>query len=142
MQTAHIKWVGEEQFLATMPSGHAVPMDADRQHNSAPGPMEILLGALGACTATDVVLILGKKRQPLEALEVAVSGERAAEPPTVWTKLELLFKLRGTLDEKAVRDAIELSEKKYCSVAAMLRQTAPITFRYEILPPGATATKP
>lgn len=133
MQTAAIKWVGEQRFLATMPSGHAVPLDADRQHNSAPGPMELLLGALGACTAADVVIILGKKRQKLESLEVFVSGERAAEPPTVWTKLEILYRLRGALDEKAVRDAIELSEAKYCSVAAMLRKAAPISFRHEIL---------
>lgn len=137
MQTATVKWVGEQQFLATMPSGHAVPFDADRQHNSAPGPMEMLLGALGACTAVDVVIILSKKRQKLESLEVFVSGERAAEPPTVWTKLDILYRLRGALDEKAVRDAIELSETKYCSVAATLRKTAPISFRYEILPSGS-----
>ncbi len=137
MQTATVKWVGEQQFLATMPSGHAVPFDADRQHNSAPGPMELLLGALGACTAVDVVIILHKKRQKLESLEVLVSGERAAEPPMVWTRLEVLYRLRGALDEKAVRDAIDLSETKYCSVAATLRKTAPISFRYEILSPGS-----
>jgi putative redox protein len=134
MQTAIVKWAGEQKFVAAMPSGHAVPFDADRDRNTAPGPMEMLLGALGACTATDVVIILGKKRQKLESLEVVVSGERASEPPTVWTKLEIVYRLRGALEEKAVRDAIELSEEKYCSVAAMLRKTAAITFRYEILP--------
>lgn len=134
MQTATVQWVGAEQFLAATPSGHAVPMDSDRESNSAPGPMEMLLAALGACTATDVVSILRKKRQELESLEVVVSGERAAEPPRVWTKLEIVYRLRGTLNEKAVRDAIELSEGKYCSVAAMLRKTAEIHFRHEILP--------
>jgi putative redox protein len=134
MQTASVKWVAGEQFLAVMPSGHAVPFDADRERNSAPGPMEMLLGALGACTAADVVLILKKKRQRLESLEVVISGERAADPPTVWTRLEILYRLRGALDDKAVRDTIELSETKYCSVPAMLRKTASITFRYEILP--------
>jgi len=137
MQTATVVWVQNDQFLANMPSGHAVPIDADRQLNSAPGPMELLLAALGSCTATDVVSILRKKRQPLERLEVVVSGERASEPPTVWTKLEIVYRLRGKLDEKAVQHTIELSETKYCSVAAMLRKAAPITFRYEILPPGA-----
>ena len=134
MQTARVKWVEEQQFLGVTPSGHAVTIDADRERNSAPGPMELLLAALGACTATDVVIILGKKRQKLESLEVVVSGERATEPPTVWTKLEVVYKLRGTLDEKAVRDAIQLSESKYCSVSAMLRKTAEVSFRYEILP--------
>ena len=134
MQTATVVWVQNEQFLATMPSGHAIPIDADRTKNTAPGPMELLLAALGSCTATDLVIILAKKRQKLEALEVIVSGERAADPPQVWTKLDIIYRLRGTLDEKAVRDAIELSENKYCSVAAMLKKSAPITFRYEILP--------
>jgi putative redox protein len=134
MQTATVKWIAGEEFLATMPSGHAVPFDADRQHNAAPGPMEMLLGALGACTSVDVVLILEKKRQKLDSLEVVVSGQRAAEPPSVWTQIEIVYRLGGTLDEKAVRDAIALSQEKYCSVAAMLGKTAKITYRYEILP--------
>ncbi len=136
MQTATVKWIGQEKFHAVSPSGHAVPLDSDRKSNTAPGPMELLLVALGACTATDVVVILQKKRQKLESLEVIVSGERAAEPPTVWVKLEIVYKLHGQLDDQAVRHAIELSENKYCSVAAMLRKTAPIAFRYEILPPS------
>ena len=83
MQTAQVKWVSAEQFLALTPSGHAVPLDSDRKSNAAPGPMEMLLVALGACTATDVVIVLAKKRQKLESLEVVVSGERASEPPQV-----------------------------------------------------------
>jgi len=96
--------------------------------------MEILLGALGACTSVDVVMILEKKRQKIRSLEVSVSGERASEPPTVWTKIEIVYRLGGKLDDKAVRDAIELSQNKYCSIAAMLGKTAKITYRYEIKP--------
>jgi putative redox protein len=137
MQTASIQWIGEQKFLAVSPSGHAVPFDSDRESNKAPGAMEMVLMALGACTATDMVLILEKKRQKLESLEVLCSGERAAEPPTVWTKLEVLFRLRGTIDEAAVKHAMSLTEEKYCSVAAMLKKTAAFTWRYEILPPSA-----
>jgi len=133
MQTAAVKWIGEQKFVATSPSGHAMAMDSDRESNKAPGPMELVLMALGACTATDVVLVLKKKRQKLESLEVVCSGERAVEPPTVWTKLEIVYRLRGELDEAAVKHAIELSEEKYCSVSAMLKKTAKISWRYEIL---------
>ena len=135
MQTARVQWVGKERFMAQVPSGHLVALDSDRSSNGAPGPMELLLVALGACTATDVVSILAKKRQKLDSLEVEVSGERAAEPPAVWMKLEIVYKLRGNLAEEAVKHAIQLSEEKYCSVAAMLRKTVPITFRYEIETP-------
>jgi putative redox protein len=133
MQTARVKWTGEQTFLAISPSGHEVTVDSDRESNKAPGPMELVLMALGACTATDVVVVLQKKRQKLESLEVICSGERAAEPPTVWTKLELVYRLRGELDEAAVKHAIELSEEKYCSVSAMLKKTATVSWRYEIL---------
>ena len=135
MQTASVQWIGEQKFVATGPSGHAITIDSDRASNKAPGPMELVLLALGACTATDVVIVLEKKRQKLQALEVICSGERAADPPTVWVKLEVLYRLRGELDEKAVRHAIQLSEEKYCSVSATLRKTATLTWRYEILPP-------
>ncbi len=136
MQTASVKWIGEQKFVATGPSGHAITMDSDRESNKATGPMELVLMALGACTATDVVTILEKKRQKLDSLEIICSGERANKPPTVWIKLEILYRLRGQLDDAAVRHAIQLSEDKYCSVAAMLKKTAKVTWRYEILPPG------
>ncbi len=137
MQTASVKWIDEQKFVATSPSGHAVTIDSDRESNQAPGPMELLLMALGACTATDVVIILEKKRQKLQSLEVICSGERAAEPPAVWTNLEIVYRLRGQLDDAAVKHAIQLSEDKYCSVAAMLRKTATLSWRYEIVPPAS-----
>ena len=134
MQTASVVWIGEQKFVAVSPSGHALTIDSDRQSNKAPGPMELLLMALGACTATDVVTVLEKKRQKLESLEVICSGERAAEAPAVWTKLDVLYRLRGKLDDRAVKHAIELSEEKYCSVSAILKKSAMLTWRYEILP--------
>ena len=134
MQTASVKWIGEQRFAATTPSGHAIVLDSDRKANTAPGAMELLLLALGACTGTDVVSILEKKRQKLLSLEVICSGERAAEPPTVWKSLEVVYRLRGELDEAAVKHAIELSEEKYCSVSITLKKIAKLTWRYEILP--------
>lgn len=136
METALIKWVGDEKFLATGASGHAVPFDSDRNSNNAPGPMEMVLMALGACTATDMVSILQKKRQNLQSLEVVCSGERAADPPRVWIKVELVFRVRGAVEESAVKRAMALTEEKYCSVAAMLKKTAEISWRYELLPPS------
>ena len=139
MQTATIRWTNAERFEATTPSGHRLSLDSDRKSNTGPGPMELLLVALGTCTATDIVIILAKKRQKLESLEVSVSGERAPEPPQVWTRLDVMFQVRGRnaeggpIEEKAVADAVRLSEEKYCSVAAMLRKTAALTMRFQVL---------
>src|SRR5689334_21873251 len=102
-KTARVQWIGKQQFVAVGPSGHAITVDSDRASNTAPGPMEFLLLALGACSATDVVIILVKKRQELPSLEVICSGERAPDPPQVWTKLNLLYRLRGNLIESGVK---------------------------------------
>src|SRR5438552_17024944 len=99
MPTAKVQWIGEQKFMAISPSGHALAMDSDRSSNTGPGPMELLLMALGTCTATDIVIILEKKRQKLESLEVICSGERATDYPQVWNKLEVLYRLSGKLDE-------------------------------------------
>jgi putative redox protein len=130
MPTAVVTWKGGEAFQSVMPSGNHVVLDGESK--LGPGPMEILLGALGACTAVDVVSILAKKRQKLVGLEISVSGERAAKPPKVWTKIEMVYRFKGEVEEKAARDAIELSKNKYCSVSAMLEKTAEITYRVEI----------
>ena len=93
-------------------------------------PMELFAVALAGCTSMDVVSILQKMRQPLEGLRVEVSGERADEHPKRFVSLEVVYHLQGALDEKKVQRAIELSETKYCSVAATLRPAVGISSRY------------
>ena len=102
----------------------------------APGngvtPMELLATSLGACTAMDVASILVKMRQPLEAFSVEVSGERAEDHPKRFLSLEVVYHLKGDLDERKVERAISLSEERYCSVEATLRPAVPVTSRYVI----------
>jgi putative redox protein len=133
MQTAKVVWTGAQKFRAISPSGHTIHLDSDRTANEGPGPMELVLMALGACTATDIVIILKKKRQKVEWLEVICSGERAASPPTVWNKLEILFRVGGDIAEDALKHAIALSAEKYCSVAATLQKTATLSWKHELL---------
>ncbi len=133
MQTARVVWTGGQKFRAISPSGHTIHLDSDRGTNEGPGPMELLLMALGACTATDIVIILEKKRQKVDWLEVICSGERAANPPTVWKRLEILFRIGGNLSEDAVKHAIALSAEKYCSVAATLQKTATLSWKHELI---------
>ena len=95
-------------------------------------PMELLATSLGACTAMDVASILVKMRQPLEAFSVEVGGERAEDHPKRFLSLEVVYRLKGDLDERKVKRAISLSEERYCSVEATLRPAVPITSRYVI----------
>ena len=78
--------------------------------------------------------ILKKKRQKLTGLEVSVTGEQEEDPPWTYRKVHVHYKVTGKgLSEKAVADAITLSEERYCSVAATVRGSAEITFDYEIV---------
>lgn len=122
-----------DYFVGLTPSGHAQAIETDTERGSAATPMELLLIALGSCTAVDVIAILKKKRQQVTDYRVEVSGKRREEFPHAYTELHVKHILRGRgVAEQAVARAIELSDTKYCSVAATLRGTANITTSYEI----------
>ena len=127
MVEAKVNWIDGERFVGNATSGHAIVIDSDRKRNTAAGPMELVLVALCACTATDVVSILTKKREPFKGVEVHAEAERAQTPPTVYTRIKLIYTVSGTVSRKAVEDAVRLSEEKYCSVSAMLKCTAQIS---------------
>lgn len=133
MVEARLNWVDGERFVASASSGHAMVIDSDRLRNTATGPMELVLMGLCACTATDVVSILRKKREPFIALEVRAEAERAPQPPSVYTAIKLIYTVSGEVSLKAVEDAVRLSEEKYCSVSAMLKSTARITTEVRVL---------
>ena len=80
MVEAKLNWIDGERFVAQASSGHAMVIDSDRHSNTAAGPMELVLLGLCACSATDVVSILRKKREPFTGVEVRAEGERAQEP--------------------------------------------------------------
>ena len=131
---ATVRFVSDDLFLAITPSGHAMPLDTDSARSSAPSPVELLLVALGSCTATDVASILAKKRQQVTSYTVEVSGQRRDEYPRSYTSMKVHHVVTGrSISPKAVADAIELSETKYCSVAATLRPTVEIQSTFEII---------
>jgi putative redox protein len=128
---------GHDLMTGITPSKHALVLDSD--HTRAPSPMELLMIALGSCTAVDVISILQKKRQNVKEYRVEVSGERRAEHPRSFSKLLVHHIVTGRkVSERSVAQAIELSETKYCSVAATLRPTAEIVSSFEIIEASQT----
>jgi len=131
---AVVHFAGDGLFVGISPGGHAQVIETDSARASAVTPMEMLLLALGGCTAVDVISILRKKRERVTGYRVEVRGERRDEHPRKYTRLEVRHVVRGhNVSEKAVRQAVELSEEKYCSVAATLRPAAEIVSSYEIV---------
>jgi putative redox protein len=130
---ATIHFAGNHFFVGVTPSGHAQAIETDSTRSNAASPMELLLIALGSCTGVDVISILEKKRQTVTDYRIEVSGERREEFPKSYTRLYVKHIVRGRgVSEAAVARAIELSETKYCSVAATLRGSAEIVTSFEI----------
>lgn len=129
-----LRWVpGGSRFVSTDSTGHSVVMSKPDE-NTGMKPSELILSALAGCASVDVVDILAKKRTPLSHLEVQVSAEQDADPPWTFRKIHMKFIVKGEgLTEKNVQQAIELSEEKYCSVAATLRGKADIITSFTIL---------
>lgn len=133
MATATVKWIGGQQFVGIDSTCHSVVLSTAGEGVGIK-PSDLLLIAAASCTAVDVVEILSKKRMPLTHLEILSTGDQDQDPPWTFRKIHLHFKMSGkNLTEKAVQQAIQLSEEKYCSIAATIRATTKITTDFEIL---------
>ena len=131
---ATVRYAGDEFFIGTSPSGHAQTIDANGDRKATPTPMEMLLISVAACTAADVISILLKKRQDVTDYKVEVTGTRAEDHPRKFVTFHVHHIVHGrNVSDKALMDAIEMSDTKYCSVAATLRPTAMITTSYEVI---------
>ncbi len=130
-----LKWIpGGMSFVSTDSTGHSVVLSTTVE-GIGMKPSELILSALSACSSVDVVDILQKKKMPLSFLEVNATADQDDDPPWAFRKIHLHYLLRGDkLTEKHVSQAIQLSQEKYCSVAATLRGIAEITYSFEILP--------
>jgi putative redox protein len=131
---AVVRFVEDDLFVGTTPGGRALVLDTDSKRSSGPSPIELLLVALGSCTATDVASILKKKRQQVTSYTVEVSGERRDDYPRSYTSMKVHHIVTGrSISPTAVAHAIELSETKYCSVADTLRPKVEIQSTFEII---------
>ena len=139
---ARVQWLDGKAFVGESGSGHAIVMDGAPDsggRNIGVRPMEMLLLGLGGCTAFDVVMILERMREKVTALDIALEAERASEDPKVFTRVKLIYKLRGyKLKPANVERAVNLSAEKYCSASIMFGKTAVIEHAFEITEEGKT----
>jgi len=136
MASAKVIWLEKGQFVGVDSSKHSVVLSTrDEDNDTGMSPSELMLVAAASCSAVDVVRILEKKKMKLTRLEVQVEGEKAKDPPWAYEHIHMTYLVEGEgLTEKAVEQAIHLSEEKYCSVAASLRENVDITTDYDIQP--------
>ncbi len=121
-----IRASGDFGFEASDEYGHTVKMDSSPEsggQNYGVRPMQMLLMGLGGCSAIDVITILNKQRQQVQEYRMVISGDREqGKEPSLWTDINIEFHLHGDINEDKAQKAVELSVKKYCSVAATLEK--------------------
>lgn len=131
-----IQWAGGMAFDIQTGSGHSVRIDGPPDlggENTGPRPMEMLLTALGSCSAVDVVHILRRSRADVTDCRVVVTGKRAETDPKVFTDINMEFVIAGNaLRDKLVERAVNLSAEKYCSVARMLEASCKLTHSWRM----------
>jgi putative redox protein len=134
MEEVRLTWLKGRQFIGVDGSRHSIVVSAQQPGDRiGMKPTDLLLISLASCTAVDVVEILKKKRQNIEALEIEVEGQQDEEPPWAFRHIHLKYRIRGgDMSAAAVEKAIELAESKYCSVSASLRPQVAITTSFEI----------
>lgn len=129
MAEAKVKWTGEHTFIGIDSSKHSVVLGGNKDGMIGMKASDLLLVALAACSSYDVVSILEKRKIILKRFEVFVTGEQDKDPPWTFNKIHLKYVLSGDgLQKKDAEKAIELSEGKYCSVAATVKGKAEITW--------------
>ena len=135
MAEVRVKWIEGLHFMGTDSTRHSIVLSpAEEGRGIGMKPSELLLIALGGCTGVDVVDIMRKKRQQMTGLEIGVSGAQDPDPPWTFRPIHAEYVARGrALSEKALTDAIRLSEEKYCSVMATVRGVAEVTSGYRIV---------
>ncbi len=121
---------------ATNEDGNTLLMDGASDiggHGKGMRPMQLLLAAVGGCSAIDIILILKKQKQIIESFEIEVDGEREKiEDYSLFKDICLHFKIKGEVDPDKAERAVKLSVEKYCSVSKTLDPTAKITYKISI----------
>jgi len=130
--------VAGSTLIARGDSNHWVVLDTKQQfggHEAASQPMELVLMALGGCTAMDVESLLNKMQTPAQEFTVEIDAERAEEHPRIFRKIGMTLIFRGeNLNQQNIEKAVSLSRDKYCSVSAMLKKSVEITYTIKINP--------
>ncbi len=124
-------------FEAKDEDGAIINMDGSPDiggENKGLRPMQLLLAGMGGCAAIDIILILKKQKQEIEDFQIEVNGEREkGKEPALWQTAHVKFKLKGKIEKTKAECAVELSMKKYCSVAATLEKAgAKVTYEVSV----------
>ena len=110
------------RFVGIADNGQRVMIDGENTARTGMGPMDLLLNALGACAAYEIVGMLGKRRLAISDYRIELSGERAERIPSYYTHIHAkhIFTVAG-LDQRTANHFVDLAMNKYCSVAASLK---------------------
>lgn len=124
----------DNDFLmeATNDTGNTIVMDGSESiggRNAGMRPMQLLLTAVGGCSAIDMISILKKQRQAIQDFSVQVAGDKVkVDDHSVYKNIMITFTINGAIDPDKALKAAELSFGKYCSVSKALEFSSEIVY--------------
>ena len=117
--------------------GHIIHLDTKPEgggNNTGPSPKPLLLVALAGCTAMDMISLLQKMRVDFKDLRVNAVGELTEVHPRIYASINLIYEIiGGNPDKEKVEKAVNLSQEKYCGVAAMLGKGSELSWEIKYL---------
>lgn len=135
-ESINVRWLEGMSFEAEV-DGFKVAIDADGEFggkSKGPKPKPLMMVALAGCTGMDVVSLLNKMRVDYESLNVKIDGELTEEHPKHFTKMKVIYELKGeNIDIKKVKKAVDLSKEKYCGVSYSYKDIMDLEYEVRIL---------
>ncbi len=137
MANVVVRWLKSHLMVGTDSNGNSIvigKLTDDQVYASGMKPSDLLLLAAASCSAYDIVDILVKQREPFKELQVNCDGVQMDKPPYTFKKIHLHYVVTGDVDANKLKQAIKLSEEKYCSVINTIRPGVQISNDFEIIP--------
>lgn len=135
-ETVNVKWLEGMAFEADV-DGFKVCIDADPEvggKSKGPKPKPLMMVALAGCTGMDIASLLSKMRVNYNSLNVRVESELTEEHPKHYTKMKLIYEIKGNgIDLKKVQKAVDLSKEKYCGVSYSYKKVMDLEYEIKIL---------
>ena len=134
IRRAQVKWIEQSKFAGTSNSGRSIIIDSgasEGRGGSSVSPSDMIFLALGGCTGIDVVSLLEKMRVPFRDLRLDIEGELTDTYPKIFKWIKLTYRIYGVADREKAKQAVEMSQNKYCTVAAIVKKSADLS--YEIV---------
>lgn len=119
----HLRMTVNPDETVTVTNKHGTELLVDIDGKRGLSPLELLLAALGACSAVDFAILMRKQRDPVEPLRLEVDGDKE-EQRMQW--LRVTYHVHEGADERKVERSRSKVADDLCTVSRTLASGTPV----------------